>query len=138
MLEALSSYQLGTEDRDTFNTMFPSGIPIDSKDVRDFGMFIIFPDGVKSPKVISVDHLETWFHRIGKLPSVLNERLGTLGNDKGPDFEKNYGLGNRVLKVSRSSVPSWYDDRASSIGLFRATHFVSLADIRDRHQRRVC
>ena len=47
-------------------------------------------------------------------------------------------LGNRVLKVSRSSVPSWYDDSASSIGLFRAMHVVSLADIRDRHQRRVC
>ena len=98
MLEALSSYQLGTEDRDTFNTMFPSGIPIDSKDVREFGMFIIFPDGVKSPKVISVDHLETWLHRIGKLPSVLDERLGTLGNDKDPDFQKNCGLATILYK----------------------------------------
>ena len=61
-------------------------------------MFIIFPDGVKSPKVISVDHLETWLHRIGKLPSVLNERLGTLGNDKGPGFEKNCGLATILYK----------------------------------------
>ena len=73
--EALSLCQLGSEDRDIFNTLFPDGIPIHSKDVRDFGMFIRFPDGVESPSVIIV-----WLHAIERLQKALAQTLDALGN----------------------------------------------------------
>ena len=40
--------------------------------------------------------------------------------------------GNRVLKMSRSSLPGWHNDRASCISRFRAMH--SLTDTRAPHQ----
>ena len=89
-------------------------LPIRRNHVSRWSTLMTLGDLTPSGKIINIPNSRTSFDWIG-IP-----------------------LGNRVLNVSRSSVLSWYDDRASSIGRFRAMHFVSLADIRDRHQRRVC
>ena len=96
----------------SFNTL--GSLPIRCSHVSRWSTLMTLGDLTPSGKIINIPKSRTSFESIG-IP-----------------------LGNRVLNVSRSSVPSWYDDRASSIGLFWAMHFVSLADIRDRHQRRVC
>lgn len=90
MLDALSSYRLGPEDRDTFHTLYPHGIPIRSSIIYDLGKVIAKWNTLEPQSVITADHLEMWLHRIGNLPSVLGFALETLGSTpkEDPDFEK--------------------------------------------------